>query len=213
MFEFIFSNQNIYFTVALGIMCVIGLIEGIGMLIGASILSILDNLLDVDVDMDADSSVTEGGLTAILGWLCLDKLPLLVWLTLLLVSFALVGYSLNFTSHHIFSQSLSTFISIPIATIAALFSTHWLGAALAKVMPKNESSAVSKNTFSGQVGTITIGTAKQGYAAEAVVTDHFKQKHYVMVEPAIADDEFTQGTQVLLIDKKESVWLATKYNA
>ncbi|WP_334313545.1 OB-fold-containig protein [Psychrosphaera algicola] len=78
-------------------------------------------------------------------------------------------------------------------------------------MPKEESSAVSKESFAGLLANITVGTAKLGQPAEAMIRDEFNQKHYVLVEP-IEEDEFSQGENVVLVVKEGSRWLVTRFD-
>ncbi|TRX58087.1 DUF1449 family protein [Thalassomonas sp. M1454] len=182
------------------------MLEGLALLIGASLMSLLDDLVDIDIDTQAN--ISNGGLTSLLGWLCLNKLPLLVWLVLLLTSFALGGLIYNYIVITTIQFEFLFWLSKPVALITALISTHYLGARIAKVIPKNESSATSTTEFAGRVATITLGKASSGNAAQAVLIDDYQQKHYVMVEPEQKTQEFPQGTDVVLLEKKASSWIA-----
>ena len=93
MLAFLSAHGNVPFSIALVIVIMLGTFELIAMIAGLSIFSALDNSLsvdiDTDVDMDAETSIT--GMTGLLGWLCLDRLPLLIWLVLILSSFAIAS--------------------------------------------------------------------------------------------------------------------------
>ena len=208
MINFLLSDINFAFTVCLFIVAGLALLEGVAVLVGASIMSMLDDMIDIDIDVDSD--VSSSGLTSFLGWLCLNKLPMLVWLVLILTSFALTGISYNYFVVSQFNFEFLTWLSKPVALFGACVLTHYFGDAIAKVMPKNESSAVSAEGFAGKLATITIGTASKGNAAEAMLKDEFNQKHYVMVEPDNHDQQFQQGTTVVLMEKAANVWLADK---
>lgn len=210
MLEFIFQGENTAFITAFLIVVGLGLLEGIGLLIGISAMSLLDDLFNFETSPEPTLNL-EGGATAILGWLCLDKLPVLVWMVLFLTSFTISGLSLNFVSGLTLGSLLAPIVSIPLAFVGALAGMNKFGNALAKIIPKNESSAIGQDSFSGRLATITVGTAKLGQPAEAMFKDNYNQKHYVMVEPMKAEDTFSQGEQVVLIDKAESFWKATKY--
>jgi len=108
--------------------------------------------------------------------------------------------------------NLSEFLTYSLSFILALYATHYIGVPLSRLLPKNESSAISNNSFNGLIATITIGTAKQDSPAEASLTDSFNQKHYVLVTPDDDNEEFGQGQQVVLVEKKETFWLAIKFN-
>lgn len=211
MLEFLFLTENTAFLTALLIVLALGIIEGVGLLIGLSAMSVLDDLFNFEVDTDATVNM-EGGATAILGWLCLDKLPVLVWLVLFLTSFALSGLVFNFTSGLVLGGFIAPLIGIPLALVSGSLVTSRFGRVLAKIIPKNESSAIAQQTFVGRVAKITIGTARVGQPAEAVFKDSYDQKHYVMVEPKKQEDIFVQGEEVVLLDKGETFWTAIKYN-
>ncbi|NTS77258.1 YqiJ family protein [Catenovulum sp. SM1970] len=201
--EFLLADLNLPYSTALAIVLALSFMEGLGVLIGLSLMSFLDNLLDIDIDADAE--VSTGGITAFLGWLCLDRLPFLVWLILFLTSFSLIGFSIN--QWH----PLSLNLSVPIALALATLITKILGQKIAKWIPKNETTAASVNDFKGKLATITVGKATKGNAAEAVLKDDFNQKHYVMVEPDHNEHSFEQGHQVVLIEKQQHCWIAVPF--
>lgn len=212
MIEFILADINIGFAVALCLVLALAILEGIGMLIGLSMVNLLDHMSPIDLDIDVDTDLPTGGLTPLLGWLCLNRLPLLIWLVLFLTSFGITGYTLNYILLNNFTVNLSEFLTYGLSFILSLYATHHIGIPLSRLLPKNETSAISNNSFKGLIATITIGTAKQGSPAEASLTDSFNQKHYVLVTPDSDNEEFNQGQQVVLVEKKESFWLAIKFN-
>ena len=69
---------------------------------------------------------------------------------------------------------------------------------LYKIMPKDETTAVSQESLIGRVGTVVLGEARVGNAAQVRVKDAYGQQHYVMVEPA-SEDVLKQGDAVLLV--------------
>jgi len=216
MIAFLLADFNTAFSIAFGTVIALALLEGLGMLIGLSLMSLLDQFSPIDLDLELDAVIADtdlggGGITSLLGWLCLNRLPLLIWLVLFLTSFAISGYSLNFIALNINASVLPVFISTSMALVAALFLTRYLGTPLGRLLPKNESSAVSNNSFNGIIAKITIGTAKHNNPAEAALVDKFNQKHYVMVSPDNPTETFNQGDEVVLVEKQENIWLAVKF--
>lgn len=130
----------------------------------------------------------------------------------MLASLAISGFTVNFVFASFTGVLLPLFISLPVSVISAVFLTRILAEFLAKVLPKNETSAVSVNSFSGGIAEITIGKAKVGSPAEACYIDSFKQKHYLMVEPVNDHDCFTKGEQVVLIENANNCWKASPLN-
>jgi hypothetical protein len=210
MQDFLVAQANVPFSIALGIVVMLGLFEVIAMIVGLSLFSALENWLSLDVDIDVDTSVSATGITGLLGWLCLSRLPLLIWLVLALSSFAITGYMLNFFSLKISAQMLPHIITVPLALLLTLFSSHYLGNAVANLLPKNETSAVSVDSLSGCVGTITQGRAIKNMPTEALVRDAFGQKHYVLVEPEDTGTEFVRGVEVVLLTHKGKIWTAAR---
>lgn len=211
MIDFLVADQNTLYSFALCLMLFIALLEGVGVLLGLSLFSAIDNILSVDVDIDADMQAP-GGLTAILGWLCISRLPFLIWLVLFLTTFALTGLSINFASATIANYMVPTLIGSLITLIITIVLVRMFGSKLADILPKNETSAVSSDSFTGAIAQITLGKASINNPTEAVLTDQFNQKHYLLVAPERETDTFTQGDQVVLTRKEQSTWLAIPFN-
>jgi len=207
MIDFLFAEFNTGFTIALGIVLAIALMEGLGVIIGLSVVNLVDQLSPFDIDVDINTDLSSGGLTSLVGWLYLDRLPLLVWLILLLSGFAIAGYSINYFTINLFGTAFNSLIVYGAASALAIVITRLTGAPLSRLMPQNESSAISSATFTGHVARITVGTARVDSPAEAVLSDGFKQKHYVLVAPDKDDTQFEQGQEVVLVEKLESHWI------
>jgi hypothetical protein len=216
MLEFLTADGNQPFTVALAVMLIIAVIEGVTSLLGAGLSELIDALLpdmdlDVDVDLDAAEGVASGNsLSRLLGWLRIGQVPVLILLVVFLTAFGLIGLGIQS-----FSQGALGFL-FPgwIASIPALFLSlpvvRVLGGGLAKIMPKDETDAVSEASFVGRVAVITLGNARRGYPAEARLKDEHGQLHYVMVEPDSDAEELEQGTTVLLVKQESSVFRAIR---
>ena len=65
-------------------------------------------------------------------------------------------------------------------------------------MPKDETTAVSQESLIGRVGTVVLGEARVGNAAQVRVKDAYGQQHYVMVEPD-SNDVLKKAMLVLLV--------------
>jgi hypothetical protein len=211
MVDFLLADFNTGFAIALGLVITLGLLEGLGMLIGLSLMGLLDQISPIEIDLEVDADFTDGGVTSLLGWLCLNRLPLLIWLVLFLLSFGISGYSFNFILLNNADLLLPNFLVYGASLVSAILLTRYLGKPLGKLLPKNESSAVSNNSFKGLVAKITIGTAKENSPAEASLVDHFNQKHYVLVSPDDITESFSQGEEVVLVEKQNNIWLVIKF--
>ena len=215
MIDFLFLDPNSPYLFALGLLIVLGLFEGLALLVGLSFAGLLDDLSPFSVDSsDLDSGgLSTGGASSIIGWLCLDKVPLLIWLVILLTAFSILGYTFNYTSVSLISATLPAYIGPAITFAISLYLTAKIGAKISSVVPQVESSALSEDAFVGQKAIILSSVIRQGSAGEASFVDEHQQKHYVMVEPLESDQEFTNGQAVVLVEKAINSWKAIPYQA
>lgn len=205
MLSFFLSDANFWFSCALGIVVALFVMEVVGTLMGVSLLGLADD----QADFDADAAT--GSLTALASWLSLDRLPLMVWLVIMLTSFGIIGILTNLVSQSAIGGHFPVFIVVIVAFIAALIITGRFGGMIARMLPKQESSATHSEQLVGTVGHITLGTARTNNPAEAKFLDAFDQPHYLLVEPIEPEDIFQQGDKVVLIKKQHHSWLATRY--
>lgn len=210
MDTFLFSDNNLWFAIALGIVIALFIIEVLGMVLGLSLMGLVDDVSPINLNTDTHLD-TDSGFSSILSWLCLDRLPIMIWFVLLLTCFSLTGYVINFAALNVLGFEISSIIAIPVALLLGLLLTGRLGSTLARLLPKNESSATHEFEFEGRVAEITLGTAKSGSPAEAKCLDQFDQAHYLMVEPIDTEESFKQHDKVILVNKGSRSWLATRY--
>jgi len=228
MIEQFFAPENSPFAIALMIMVLLGFIEGIGMVIGLGVSDLIDSLLpdfdldaDIDADLDAASDGVLGGhgveighvdqigpFTRMLSWLRVGRVPILILVVILLLAIGLGGLILQTIASSVFGGPLPTLIAVIPAGMLGLASMNVLGGLAEKILPRDETSAVSHDSFVGRVATITLGTAKTGSTAEARLRDQYQQAHYVMVEPDIEGEELHQGEEVLIVRREGTTFRA-----
>jgi hypothetical protein len=172
-------------------MLLIAIVEGIAMAIGANLSETLQHALPNPDHFD-------GPFDKLLGWLYVGRVPLLVLLVLFLAGFALTGFALNMVAHRFLGVWLPPLVSVPAASVATLPIVRILGAGLARLIPQDQTYAVSFESLVGRVATIVGGTARTGYPAQARVVSEYGQTLYVMVEPDTDGMQFTSGERVLL---------------
>lgn len=218
MLEFLCAQQNMPFTVSIGIMLFIALIEGVGAIIGFGVSDMIHSLFpslhfDIDIpDLDADLDGhhvdidASSGFTKLLGWLRIGQVPFMAWLILFLTSFGLIGLIAQTISENITGMLLPGSIGSIIAFVATLPVVRVCGRFIAKVMPQDETDAVSEASFIGRTATLVLGTASAGKAAQAKLRDQHGTTHYIMVEPDVADQVFSQGDTVLVVSQAGAVY-------
>lgn len=184
MLEFLTAPDNLPFAVALALMLMIGAVEAIGLGVGA---------IDTDVHGDAGD---------LLAWLGLGRLPLLMVLVVLLALFGLIGLAGQQIADAVLGTTLAPWIAAPAALVAALPLTGMVARGLARIMPQDETTAISLDDLVGRRATITVGTARSGSPARASVRDRHGQVHYVMVEPTDERQAVGEGGIVLLVRRE-----------
>lgn len=191
--DFLLSGDNVPFVAALVLMLLIGAVEAAGL--GGGIGD------GVEADLDADGP-------SLLSWLNLGRLPLLMLIVVFLFSFGIVGLIGQQLIAAIAGQPAPWLLAVPVALAAALPVTRVFGKGVSRILPKDETEAVSRDSLVGRVAVIVTGEARPGSAAQARVRDQHGQSHYVMVEPDDADDAFAQGAGVLLVRHAGATYFA-----
>ena len=204
----LFAPDAFPFTLALGGILLILAIELLGMLAGASVSGLVDDALpdldtgiDTDVDFDADIDGAFDGSFAekALAWLSFGKVPALVLVILFLLGFGVSGLVIQALDAEWLGDLVSAgIVAIP-ATVAGVFSMRLFGGALGHLIPKEETAAVSRDSFVGRLGTISQGVARAGLPAQMRLTDEHGTTHYLMVEPDDAGETYATGTPVLVV--------------
>lgn len=201
---FLFSDGNYPFALALTLMLIIAVLEGVLTVIGAGLSQILDNLLP-DVDLDVDADMPNGGLSRFLAWLRVGQVPVLILLIIFLTVFGISGIVLQSLLLNSIGFMLPSLLAAIPAAALALPGTRACAGLLGKWVMKDETEAISSTDFIGQVVTITLGEARSGSPAEARFRDRFGTTHYLMVEPD-NDEVFHQGEQMLLVTQSGATY-------
>tara|TARA_B100000678_G_scaffold281651_1_gene279725 strand:+ start:218 stop:901 length:684 start_codon:yes stop_codon:yes gene_type:complete len=204
----LFAAYNLPFAVALALMVMLAISQliGLGDMIG-------DADMDVDVhanlgghaDAGGDLDGAGGALASLLGW---GRLPLLLWLSLFLFFFAATGALLQSVLIALTAAPLTPLLAAIAAIVPAVFLTGLIARPLARILPHDETSAVSRGSLVGRRGQIVTGRAKAGSPARARVLDPFGQPHHVMVEPHDDAATLEEGEAVLLVRRDDDLFYA-----
>jgi hypothetical protein len=216
------ASANLPFLIALGLFFGLSLLQGISFLMGLSLDQSVDHWVDapdadIDVDMDldidgVDSAASSSSLVwGALDWLNAGRIPLLFLVLLFLGSFGLAGYLLQLLVLKSFGflggSWLMVLLALPVAIPVSRYTSIFLG----KILPKDETSAVSRDSFLGKSAVIVLGVARPGSPAQAKLKDDFGQTHYIMVEPDSDERDFSAGDTVVVVRfaRKGSSFFAT----
>ncbi|QYC10783.1 YqiJ family protein [Brevundimonas nasdae] len=189
MWSFLLAHDNVPFVAALVLMLLIGAAEAVGLGGGLALGEGLD-APDGDLNVETPS---------LLSWINVGRLPLLMLIVVFLFAFGLTGLVGQQVVEAVLGRTGPWFLMAPAAFAVAMPVTRVFGRVVARIMPRDETTAVSRDSLVGRVAVIVTGDASQGNAAQARVRDQHGQVHYVMVEPDNLADLFAQGTSVLLV--------------
>lgn len=210
--ELLLAPENQAFAVALAVMVGIGALEGALTLLGMGASHLLDQLLPngFDADIDGPEMAEPGLLSGLLSWMYFGKAPALVLLVGFLMCFGLGGLILQGFVRFAGGGFLPGWLAVVPALAVAIPGTRGFGAAVARFLPRDETTAVSEDDFVGTVATLILGEAAAGEPAQARLTDRHGQTHYIMVEPDATDDRFGAGDAVLLVSRAGATFKAIR---
>lgn len=179
------------FSGALLLLLAVTLIEAASQLIGFSGVGWLESW----ALGDAGTGVAD----AWLGWLHVGKAPLLVLLVIFLTAFGILGLGVLLLAKSLFGAYPPVWLSVAPAALGALSAVRLGGAAIARLIPRDETSAVRLETLVGRVAVVVNGTARVNYPAQARVRNDAGQQFYVHVEPDDPAAVLATGDAVLLV--------------
>lgn len=199
---------NTPFSIALLIMVGLALVELLALVTGFSVNDVVDDFVAGHLEATAGSgtgmeATGHGEGSSVVGrflaWLHIGRVPVLMILIVFLTTFGLVGLVGQGIVHAVLGRTLPALLAAPAALLAALPAVRAVTGVLARLMPREETSAVDVATLVGRTAVVTGGTARSGMPAQARVRDSFGTEHYVLVEPEDEGVAFATGTVVLLV--------------
>ncbi len=190
------ADYNLPFAIAFGLMLLLAALQliGLGDFDGAG-----DAGADLDPGGDPTSATLGGAITTLLG---LGRVPLLIWLIVFLLAFAVIGMSIQGFAESLTGAPLFSWLAALIAGGVSLPVTALLVRPLGAILPQDETTAVGLGALVGRRAVITTGFAAADHPARASVKDHFGQTHHVMVEPHEAGSWMEEGDELLLVRRE-----------
>lgn len=203
MWELFLNPSNLAFSISLILMLFIGLVEILLLVSGLSSQGFLEQFLPSQfIEPTPDISV-EGQpnlFIQLLDWLYLGRIPVLVWLIIFLTIYALLGFILQSISLSIFNTYWAIWIISPAVLFLSMPLVRGVSAFVARIIPKDETTAIHSDDFIGLTAEIILGEARSNYPAQAKLKDRFGQTHYILVEPE-SEIIFKTGEKVILTQR------------
>jgi hypothetical protein len=188
------------FAVAAAIMAALGGIELLTTLVGFSI----SDFVGKDIDIEAESHDALGGLFL---WINAGRLPLLILVILALGVFAIEGFFLQAVAH-----AVGTAVPVWIAALAAgagsLPVIRIASRGISRIIPRDETYAVSDADFVGKVAVVSIGPLDQGLPGRVRLKDVFGNWHTVSARASSDSAALPVGASVLLVDRDAKCFIA-----
>lgn len=196
------ADHNAPFAAALLLMVLLAIAQAIGLgdMLGDA---------DVDADIDGDTTLAAGPLEGLASLFGIGRVPFMVWLALFLFLFAAVGFGIQHLAEGFTGAPLDRWLAAVLAAVGCLPVTGVLARPLGRLLPHDETTAVSIDALVGRRATITEGIARSGSPARARVIDRHGHPHHVMVEPHEATSELHAGDEVLLVRREGNQFYAT----
>jgi len=188
------------FAIAAAIMVTLGVIELLTTLVGFS----FGQFLGGDASVDADG---HHGLDGLFFWINAGRLPLLMLIILALGVFSIEGFLLQGIAH-----SLGTTIPAAIAALAAAAGSlpviRTTSRGLARIIPRDETYAVSDADFVGKVAQVAVGPLDQGLPGKVRLKDVFGNWHTLTARASADSTPLAVGASVLLVDRDARSFIA-----
>ncbi len=208
-----YDAHNFPFAVALVLMALLALSQIVG---AADLLSGGDADVEVEfgAEFDGDGSAMSsagGFLDGLMSVIGLGRVPFLIWLAALLFLFAGIGMTVQALAIHFWDGPLHAGLASAIAGVLAVPLNGALVRPLASLLPKDESSAVTIDSFIRRDAVIQTGSARLASPARAKVIDRYGRPHFVMVEPHDPTIALQEGETVMLVRRDGETFYAIQY--
>ena len=180
------------FTIAALILVGLVAFEIVSMVAGLSFTSLLGHGSHPDGHGDL------GPLDAWMSWLNTGGVPLLILIMIALASFAISGFAIQGVAQAVVAP-LPTLVASVCALASALPVTRTLSRWTARILPREETTAISQADLIGLTGTVALGPLDQGKPGQVRVKDQHGNIHVVRARAA-PGHTIPQGATVLLVD-------------
>lgn len=211
LWEHLWASHNLPFLVALLGFVGLGLINLFGFFGGeifgdADVDVDADADVDVDADFDADADLHIGVFEQFLSLLGIGKVPLMISILIALFVFSCAGYNLQLVALGVSGAPVHPALVSLAALVITLPLLRLGNSVVARLVPKEETSAISAEELLGTTGVVTIGRLTSGSAAEVRVYDKGGHTHYIQAVAENTQDTFSQGESVLVISQRGPVY-------
>ncbi len=177
--NFLTASGNLPFIISGSILAAIFIIEMAGLLLG---LSIFHSDVDITADLDGNGipDYLEGDV-GLLGWFNPGHVPVMAFAVIFCTMFTVLGYGAQAVYNTLSGNFAPLLVSIPVVGVMALATSRWGSMVLARVAPKDITTAVTLESLVGNVGVVNVGPVSKDVAGIARFTDPHGTDHNLCV--------------------------------
>lgn len=190
------------FWLALMVVAGLGLVEVLSVLLGASASGLLEDSLGFHGPDHSEAGLLGGWMS----WLNAGGVPLLVLAVIFFSAFAALGFALQSVASSILAP-LPFILAVPACLALALPLTRWSSRGVARIIPRDETSAVSQADLIGLLGTVTLGPLDQGHPGNVRVRDSHGNIHLLRTKAA-PGHVIETGALVIIADGADGLFQA-----
>jgi len=201
-------HDPLMFPFMVSVYLLVGLValEVVLLVLGADAFHFIDDLIPDLGEADAPETLS---LAKALGFIGIGKVPVLMVLMSFLAIFGAGGYLIQKASAAFLDGYLPLAAAVPLAGAAAILLTGRFAALLARVLPSEETSAVSKDSLIGRKAVMNFGDATFTRNASAKVTDRHGNVHYVQVMASSPEELLPEGSEITLVSRHKGFFIGT----
>jgi membrane protein implicated in regulation of membrane protease activity len=192
------------FAIAAIMIVLVGGVEMASMLVGLSISELLGQTVGF---AHGSGSSGESNFAHVLSWINVGGVPMMICILLALGIFSIAGFLIQDAARLVVAPlpasvagALAVAVTVPLLRASTRFAS--------RLIPQDESYAVVLSDLVGRVGEVAVGPLDDGLPGRVRVKDIHGNWHVVTAQPAPGSPPLPKGTAVLLVDRKESRFIA-----
>ena len=202
LLEHVMAPEVRPFAIAAAMILIVGTLEVVTMLVGAS----LSEMLGTSIDF---SHPSDNGVINAISWINVGGVPLLIFLLLALGAFSITGFLIQDVARMV-AGPLPPSIASLAAVVVSVPLVRGATRGIARIIPKDESYVIGLGDLVGRVGEVVVGPLDQGPPGRVSVADVHGNRHFVLAVAAPDSAPLPQGTLVLLVDRVDTRFVAVK---
>ncbi|MDH6264230.1 OB-fold-containig protein [Bradyrhizobium sp. BR13661] len=202
LLEHVMSPEVRPFAIAAAMILIVGTLEVVTMLVGAS----LSEMLGTSIDF---SHPSDNGVINAISWINVGGVPLLIFLLLALGAFSITGFLIQDVARMVAGPLPASIASLA-AVVVSVPLVRGASRSIARIIPKDESYAIGLGDLVGRVGEVVVGPLDQGPPGRVSVADIHGNRHFVLAVAAPSSAPLPQGTLVLLVDRVDTRFVAVR---